>query len=171
MIHSRATGGHFAFVFGYPLNDNSVGTSNLIVGNRKLSLSYWVLLKAISLMPWISYFPTKNVLHDKNRRFSKRDFSAVGFLDLLKTFKTQRQKSLIFTGKAMYFYGLICKLMKNCSAALRKANFFFLREVYLIVQCLMLNWSRRQALIYATKQEIYRVFLTHFFESFRGKYI
>ena len=57
-----------------------------------------VLLKAISLVLWIVYFPTKNVLHDKNRTFSTRvfscRFSAVGFLDLLKTLKTQHQKSL-----------------------------------------------------------------------------
>ena len=64
---------------------------------------------------WIPYFPTKNVLNDKNRTFSKLDFSAVGFLDLLKTLKTQRQNHcsciiLIFTGKAMHFYGLISKL-------------------------------------------------------------
>ena len=61
-----------------------------IENSRKVT----VLLKAISLVLWISYFPTKIVLHDKNRTFSKGDFSAVGFLDLLKTLKTQRQKSL-----------------------------------------------------------------------------
>ena len=33
------------------------------------------LLKAISLVIWIPFFPTKNVLHDKNRKFSMRVFS------------------------------------------------------------------------------------------------
>ena len=77
-----------------------------------------VLLEAISLVLWISHFPTKNVLHDKNRTFSKRDFSAVGFRDFLKTLKTQRQKSLFLYKSARFsltkqciFYGLISKLM------------------------------------------------------------
>ena len=64
-----------------PLNNNSVGASNLMVGNRTL----------------LTYFPTKNILHDKNRTFSTWvsvvDFSAVGFLALLQTLKTQRQKN------------------------------------------------------------------------------
>ena len=73
-----------------------------IENSRKLT----ILLKAISLVLWISYFPTKNVLHDKNRTFSKRDFSAVGFLDLLKTLKTQRQKSLfLYKSDFHYFVG------------------------------------------------------------------
>ena len=33
-----------------------------------------VLLKAISLVLWTPYFPTKNILHDKNRTFSTRAF-------------------------------------------------------------------------------------------------
>ena len=33
-----------------------------------------VLLKAISFVLWIPYFPTKNILHDKNRTFSTRVF-------------------------------------------------------------------------------------------------
>ena len=41
------------------------------------------------------------------REFSLADFSAVGFLGLLKTFKTFK----IFTRKAMHFYGLISKLV------------------------------------------------------------
>ena len=48
--------------------------------------------------------------------YSLADYSAVGFFGLLKTYKTLRQKvmfliSLIFTGKAMHFYGLISKLV------------------------------------------------------------
>ena len=54
-----------------------------IKNSRKVT----VLSKAILLVFRISYF-------DKNRTFSKQDFSAVGFLDLLKTLKTQGQKSL-----------------------------------------------------------------------------
>ena len=46
-----------------------------------------VLSKAILLVLRMLYF-------DENQTFSKQDFSAVGFLDLLKTLKTQRQKSL-----------------------------------------------------------------------------
>ena len=34
-----------------------------------------VLLKAILLLFWIPYFPTKNVFYDKNRTFSTRVFS------------------------------------------------------------------------------------------------
>ena len=34
------TGGHFACACVHPLNDNSVGTSNLMVGNQKLAYRY-----------------------------------------------------------------------------------------------------------------------------------
>ena len=62
---------------------------------REIENSRTVLLEAISLVLWIPYFPKKNILHDKNLTFSisTRRFSAVGFLGLFKTFKTQRQKS------------------------------------------------------------------------------
>lgn len=47
---------------------------------------------------WIPYFSTKNALHHKIGRNSTRVFScrffSRGFLDLSKTLKTQRQKSL-----------------------------------------------------------------------------
>ena len=134
------TGGHFACACVNPLNDNSLGASNLMAGNRKLARKVTVLLKAISLVLWIPYFPTKNILHDKNRTFSTRVFSCRFFSSRfswpLKTFMTQRQKScscigLIFSGKAMHFYGLISKLVillsreeihrsNQCSAALRQ---------------------------------------------------
>ena len=119
-VSSRKTGGHFACACVNPLNDNSVGASNLMAGNRKLARKVTVLLKAISLVLWIPYFRTKNILHDKNRTFSTRIFTCRFFSSRfswpLKTFKTQRQKScscisLIFTGKAMHFYGLISKLV------------------------------------------------------------
>ena len=80
-----------------------------------------VLLKAISLLFWIPYFHTKNVLYDKNRTFSTRVFSCRFFSSrfcwTFKNFKRLNAKnhcsctSLIFTGKAMHFYGLISKLM------------------------------------------------------------
>ena len=134
------TGGHFACACVNPLNDNSLGASNLMAGNRKLARKVTVLLKAISLLLWILYFPTKNTLHDKNRTFFTRVFSCRFFSSRfswpLKTFMTQRQKScscigLIFSGKAMHFYGLISKLVillsreeihrsNQCSAALRQ---------------------------------------------------
>ena len=44
------TGGHFACACVNPLNDNIVGASNLMAGNRKLARKVTVLLKAISLV-------------------------------------------------------------------------------------------------------------------------
>ena len=49
-VSSRKTGGHFACACVNPLNDNSVGASNLMAGNRKLARKVTVLLKAISLV-------------------------------------------------------------------------------------------------------------------------
>ena len=68
-------GGHFACACVNPLNDKSVGASNLMAGNRKLASKVTVLLKAISLALWIPYFRTKNILHDKNQTFSTRVFT------------------------------------------------------------------------------------------------
>ena len=109
----RVTGGNFACACVNPLNDNSVGASNLMAGNRKLARKVTVLLKAISLVLWIPYFPTKNVIHDKNRTFSTRVFSCRFFSSrfcwTFKDFKRLNAKnhcsctSLIFTGKAMHF--------------------------------------------------------------------
>ena len=94
--YSYPTGGHFACACVNLLNDNSVGASNLMAGNRKLKRKVTVLLKAISLVLWIPYFPTKIFSMTKIGRFlrgfSLVDFSAVAFLGLLKTFNTQRQK-------------------------------------------------------------------------------
>ena len=69
------TRGHFACACVNPLNDNNVGASNLMAGNRKLARKITILLKAISLVLWIPYFPTKNIRHDKNRTFSTRVFT------------------------------------------------------------------------------------------------
>ena len=107
------TGGHFACACVNPLNNNSVDASNLMAGNRKLARKVAGLLKAISLVLWIPYFPT---IGRFLRGFSLLDFSAVGFLGLLKTFKTQRQKVMFlyksdFHCKAMHFYGLISELV------------------------------------------------------------
>ena len=69
------TGGHFACACVHPLNDNSVGTSNLMAGNQKLAYRY---------SPFKSHFvgalntvlSCKNILHDKNRMFSMRVFTS-----------------------------------------------------------------------------------------------
>ena len=50
LYHLHTTGGHFACACVNPLNDNSVGASNLMAGNRKLARKITVLLKAISLV-------------------------------------------------------------------------------------------------------------------------
>ena len=50
IVDMVATGGHFACACVNPLNDNSVGASNLMAGNRKLARKVTVLLKAISLV-------------------------------------------------------------------------------------------------------------------------
>ena len=67
-----------------------------------------VLLKAILLVLWIPYFPTKNIFHDKNRTFSTRVFTCRFFSSrfswpALKTFKTQRQK-VMFLYKLDYHW-------------------------------------------------------------------
>ena len=49
-VSRRKTGGHFTCACVNRLNDNSVGASNLLVGNRKLARKVTVLLKAISLV-------------------------------------------------------------------------------------------------------------------------
>ena len=46
---------------------------------REIESPVTVLLKANSLVLWIPYFPTKNVLHEKNRTFSTRVFSCKFF--------------------------------------------------------------------------------------------
>ena len=47
---ATVTGGHFASACVNPLNDNTVGASNLMAGNRKLVCKVTVLLKAISFV-------------------------------------------------------------------------------------------------------------------------
>ena len=70
------------------------------------------------------------------RGFSVVDFSAVGFVDLLKTLNTQCQKSLflcislIFTDKAMHFYGLISNLMVYLSRKKSEKLFYHARFIY-----------------------------------------
>ena len=50
--HKQAitTGGHFACACVNPLNNNSLGASNLMAGNRELARKVTVFLKAISLV-------------------------------------------------------------------------------------------------------------------------
>ena len=66
------TGGHFACACVNPLNDNSVGASNLMAGNRKLARKITVLFVG-ALNTVLSY--KKNIRHDKNRTFSTRVFT------------------------------------------------------------------------------------------------
>ena len=168
--HSCSTGGHFAGACVNPPNDNSVGASNLMAGNWKLARKVTILLKAISFVLWIPYFPTKKVLYEKKRTFSTRvstcRFFSSRFSWPLKTFNTERQKScscvsLIFTGRTMQFYGLISKLVVLLREEIHRSNVQLLenkkrkkklpREVYSLAPCLMLNWSPRHAFIYPTK--------------------
>ena len=117
---NHKTGGHFACAWVHPLNNIELAHQiwwREIEKSRKVT----ILLKAILLVLWIPYFPTKDVLHDKNRTFlrgfSVVDFLAVVFLEILEALKRLKAKNrcscinLIFTGKAMRFYGLISKLM------------------------------------------------------------
>ena len=60
---SPPTGGHFARACVNPLNDNSVGASNLMARNRKLARKVTVLLKAILLV--LAY----NAVSSKNKYF------------------------------------------------------------------------------------------------------
>ena len=106
--------------------------------------------------------------------FSLVDFSAVGVLGLLMTFKTQRQKVMFLyksdfhwlSNAFLQFDFQTCgftqqggNASQQCSAALRlKAKKNLPREVYLLAHGLMLNWSWRHAFIHATKHEIYGFF-------------
>ena len=59
--------------------------------------------------------------------------------------------------------------MCSCFKKSKKKKKLSLREVYLLARCLMLNWSRRHAFIYATKTWNLWVFVLLFSESFREK--
>ena len=107
-----------------------------IENSRKVT----VLLKAISLVLWISYFPTKHILHDKNRTFSKRDFSAVGFLDLLKTLKTQRQKSL--------FLYVWFSLAKQCMVWFPNSWFYFISRKKCIIAMFISCFKKSEKNVY-----------------------
>ena len=76
------TGGHFACTCVHPLNDNSVGSSNLMAGNQKLAYRYspfkshfvGALNTVLSYKKMFSMTKTGRFL----RGFSLVDFSAVG---------------------------------------------------------------------------------------------
>ena len=129
-----------------------------------------VLLKVISLMLWIPYFPTRNVLLEKNWIFSKRVFRSRFFSSRFSwPFKDLKDSTpkitvcvvhLSFMGKAVHFYGLISRLMvclssKKCIVAMfscfKKSEKVLLRKVYLLAWCLMLNWLRKHSFICAAK--------------------
>ena len=115
------TEGHFACACLHPLNDNSVGASNLVAGNRKLARKVTVLSKAISLVLWMPYFPTRNVLHDKNQAFSTR-VSSCRFFSRRFSWpfkdKTRRQKSL-------FLYQIRVSLAKQCISMVWFSNSWF----------------------------------------------
>ena len=122
------TGGHFECACVHLQNDNSVDASNLMAGNRELSRKVTVLLKAISLVLWIPYFPTKNVIHDKNRTFSTRVFSCRffssrffwPFKDLKYSIDTQHQNSLF-----LLVYQIWVSLAKQCISMVWFPNSWF----------------------------------------------
>ena len=104
------------------------------------------------------------------RGFSLVDFSAVGFLGLLKTFKTQRQKVMFlyksdfhwqsnaFPNSWFYLSRRKCIIaMLSCFKTKSEKN--LTREVYLLARCLYMP----------QKHEIYGFFL-QFFESLCGKF-
>ena len=183
------TEGHFACACLHPLNDNSVGASNLMAGNRKLARKVTVLLKAISLVLWMPYFPTRNVLHDKNQAFSTRVSSCRFFSRRFSwPFKdrTRRQKSL-------FLYQIRVSLAKQCISMVWFPNSWFylsrkkctvamfsyfqksekknlLREVYLLARCLMLNCRGDTRFYMPQKHEIYGYFFT-VFQKFSRKNI
>ena len=181
------TGGHFVCACVHPKNDNSVGASNMMAGNRELPLSYSPL-KAISLVP---YFPTKNVLHDKNRTFSMRVFScrffSIRFSWPFQDLKDWAPKTTVpvsdlsFTGKAImecismvwfpnsWFYLSRKKCIVAMFSCFKKSEKKFTTRGLFITRCLMLNWSRRHAFMYATKTWNLWGFFTVFRNFFCGK--
>ena len=149
-----------------------------IENSRKLVT---IPLKAISLVLWVPYFPTKNAPRDKNWTFSMRVFSGRFFSSRFswpfKDFKELTQKSLFpyksdFYWQSNVFLWVISKLMvflikeemhRSNVQLLKESEKKLLRKVYLLAPCLMLNWSRR----YATKTWNLWVFFTVFREFSR----
>ena len=100
------------------------------------------------------------------RGFSVVDFSAVGFVELLKTLKDSTPKITVpvqvwfslakqCISKVWFpnswFYLSRKKRIVAMFSCFKKSEKFLQREVYLLVRCLILNRSRRHAFIYATK--------------------
>ena len=108
------------------------------------------------------------------RGFSVVDFSAVGFVELLKTLKDSTPKitvpvqvwfslekqciSMVWFPNS-WFYLSRKKRIVAMFSCFKKSEKFLQREVYLLVRCLILNGSRRHAFIYATKTWNLWVFL------------
>ena len=67
------TGGHFACACVHPMNVMA-WVHQIWWREIENSRKGKVLLKATSFVLWIPYFPTKNILYDKNRTFSTRVF-------------------------------------------------------------------------------------------------
>ena len=159
MSYNVGTGGHFACACVNPLNDNSVGASNLMVGNRKLARKVTVLLKSISLLLWIQYFPPKNILRDKSRTCSTRVFTcrlfSITFSWPFKDFQDSAPKRHVsvqvwfslakqcnsmvwFPNSWFYLSGRKC-IVKMFSCFKTKSEKNLPREFYLLARCLMLN--------------------------------
>ena len=114
---------HFACACVLLLNDNSVGASNVMAGNRELAWSY-SHLKSNFFRPLNTVLSYKNCSPYKWQKtdvfyagFSCRFFSGRFSWPFLKRLNAKNHCScinLIFTGRAMHFYdfyGLISKLM------------------------------------------------------------
>ena len=117
------------------------------------------------------------------RGFSAVDFSAVGFVELLKTLKDSTPKitapvqvwfslakqciSKVWFPNS-WFYLSRKKRIVAMFSCFKKSENFLQREVYSLVGCLILIWSGRHAFIYATKTWNLWVFLfvCLFFYSF-----
>ena len=160
------TGGHFVCACVRPLSDNSVGESNLMAGNRKPGVKLQSFRKPFRWCFKFCTFLQKVFSMTKIGRFLRR-FSVVDFLAayrfcwLFKDFIDPTPKSTVFV---YVWFSLVERCIskeemhrsKGSVAALREAKKVVLREVYWLVRCLLLNWSRRHALIYGTKwNEIY----------------
>ena len=115
------------------------------------------------------------------RGFSVVDFSAIGFVELLKTLKDSTPKitvpvqvwfslakqciSMVWFPNS-WFYLWRKKRIVAMFSCFKKSENFLQREVYLLVRCLILNWSRRHAFIYATKTWNLWVFFVCLFVCF-----
>ena len=118
------------------------------------------------------------------RGFSVVDFSAIGFVEILKILKTQRPKSLFLfksdfhwqSNAFLWFdfqiHGFTYQgrnASQQCSAALRKAKIFLQREVYLFARCLIKLIAETHVYICHKNMKSMSIFFLQFLESFQEK--